>query len=123
VARTAALVGLVAAVVGCKAAWCATALTSPGVEAILPLGTIPETTASAAAALPRFDAWAPQPRLACSLPAIEAWDVVRNVHARTDVPSDAQSGVGPPHHKKRNASEGLPCQYYARSTGPQSRGR
>lgn len=88
-------VALAIASVGCMAAWCADRPDTSGAEAIIPLETTASARPTTATAPPYFDAWAPQPRLNCSLPAIEAWNVVRNVHAKTSVSRQSLSGDGP----------------------------
>ncbi len=65
-----------------------------------PSGEAAETSAFDDAAsgplVPKFDIWADQPRLNCALPAIRAWQVVRHVHAQTDLaPSSATAAAVP----------------------------
>lgn len=88
------LAALAVMVAGWTAAWCAEIPITSGTEAIIPLETGAETRATTTTPPPRFDTWAPQPRLNCSLPAIEAW-AGKNVHARTGVPRNSPTGDGP----------------------------
>ena len=68
--------------------------TSGAVEVVIPAAGTTATT-TVVTPPPRFDQWAPQPRLNCSLPAIDAWDVVRTVHAETDVARDTPETAVP----------------------------
>ncbi|MCX8037743.1 MAG: hypothetical protein N3D11_11995 [Candidatus Sumerlaeia bacterium] len=69
------------------------ALTSPS-------GTAAATSVFDGAAsvplVPKFDIWADQPRLNCALPAIRAWQVVRHVHAQTDLAPSSPTAAGAP---------------------------
>jgi len=92
---TKAFPALVLAMLACPLVMCGDMATSPGAEAVIPLETSSEAQPSTATPPPRFDAWAPQPRLGCHLPAIESWKVVRNAHARASLTSQTPSGIAP----------------------------
>ena len=70
--------------------------TTASAEAVVPLTAKEAVSATTTTAPPHFDIWADQPRLGCSLPAIRAWTVVRNVHSQPDLPRGTEFRVGPP---------------------------
>lgn len=86
----------IVAAIGCVATPCAEESTTPTTESIVFLGTKETARPTTATFLPRFDVWAQQPNLRCSLPAISSWKIDRHVRAQTRLSRDSAMPVGRP---------------------------
>jgi hypothetical protein len=78
--------------IGISVAHGAEAPTTPTIDRGLAPPTVVEARPTSATPLPRFDRWALQSRLRCSLPVIGAWAIDRRVEPKTKPPP---KGEGP----------------------------